>query len=136
MILFVRGTVLPEFCSLVQRNPSLHFSQLASHSSGGPRRLENDQASNQTWLLNLCIPTFIRDIERRLNVAVMAFRGKQMMKKILKKVGEENLAPGVKESLVKYIPKSKVVMGRAQRGIFAGRHIRFGNQVSEDGGNK
>lgn len=58
------------------------------------------------------------------------------MKKILKKVGEENLAPGVKESLVKYIPKSKVVMGRAQRGIFAGRHIRFGNQVSEDGGNK
>ncbi|XP_004307076.1 PREDICTED: 54S ribosomal protein L24, mitochondrial-like [Fragaria vesca subsp. vesca] len=30
----------------------------------------------------------------------------------------------------------KVLMGRAQRGIFAGRHIQFGNNVSEDGGNK
>lgn len=66
----------------------------------------------------------------------MAFRGKEMMKKILKKVGENNLAPGVKESLKKCIPDSKVVMNRAKRGIYAGRHIQFGNRVSEDGGNK
>ncbi|XP_022965371.1 uncharacterized protein LOC111465250 [Cucurbita maxima] len=66
----------------------------------------------------------------------MAFRGKEMMKKILKKVGENNLAPGVKDSLKKCIPDSKVVMNRAKRGIFAGRHIQFGNRVSEDGGNK
>ena len=66
----------------------------------------------------------------------MAFRGKEMMKKILKKVGENNLAPGVKDSLKKCIPDSKIVMGRANRGIYAGRHIRFGNRVSEDGGNK
>ncbi|XP_028761421.1 54S ribosomal protein L24, mitochondrial-like [Neltuma alba] len=66
----------------------------------------------------------------------MAFRGKEMMKKVLKKVGEHNLAPGVKESLEKCMPKSKVVMGRAKRGIYAGRHIQFGNRVSEDGGNK
>ncbi|CAK9321440.1 unnamed protein product [Citrullus colocynthis] len=66
----------------------------------------------------------------------MAFRGKEMMKKILKKVGEKNLAPGVKDSLKKCIPDSKVVMNRAKRGIYAGRHIQFGNRVSEDGGNK
>ncbi|KAF3447650.1 hypothetical protein FNV43_RR12837 [Rhamnella rubrinervis] len=66
----------------------------------------------------------------------MAFRGKEMMKNIVKKVGDKNLAPGVKQSLKKCIPDSKIVMGRAKRGIFAGRHIQFGNQVSEDGGNK
>ncbi|XP_059460511.1 large ribosomal subunit protein bL28m [Corylus avellana] len=67
----------------------------------------------------------------------MAFRGKEMMKKVLKNVGgEKNLAPGMKESLKKCIPDSKVVMGRAKRGLFAGRHIQFGNRVSEDGGNK
>lgn len=59
-----------------------------------------------------------------------------MMKKILKKVGENNLAPGVKDSLKKCIPDSKIVMNRAKRGIFAGRHIQFGNRISEDGGNK
>ncbi|OAY25345.1 54S ribosomal protein L24, mitochondrial [Manihot esculenta] len=66
----------------------------------------------------------------------MAYRGKEMMKKVLKKVGENNLTPGVKESLKKSIPDSKVVMGRAKRGLFAGRHIQFGNRISEDGGNK
>ncbi|KAB1204435.1 50S ribosomal protein L28 [Morella rubra] len=67
----------------------------------------------------------------------MAFRGKEMMKKVLKNVGgEKNLAPGMKDSLKKCIPNSKVVMGRAKRGLFAGRHIQFGNRVSEDGGNK
>ena len=60
-----------------------------------------------------------------------------MVKKIMKKIGgEKNLDPGVKESLKKCLPDNKVVMGRAQRGIFAGRHIQFGNQVSEKGGNK
>jgi len=59
------------------------------------------------------------------------------MKKVLKNIGgEKNLAPGMKESLKKCIPDSKVVMGRAKRGLFAGRHIQFGNRVSEDGGNK
>ncbi|KAA8521772.1 hypothetical protein F0562_012445 [Nyssa sinensis] len=67
----------------------------------------------------------------------MAFRSREMMKKIMKKIGgEKNLAPGVKESLKKCIPDSKVVMGRAHRGLYAGRHIQFGNRVSEDGGNK
>lgn len=66
----------------------------------------------------------------------MAFRSKEMYKKIIQKVGEKNLAPGVKESVKKCLPDSKVVMGRAKRGIYAGRHIQFGNQVSEDGGNK
>lgn len=66
----------------------------------------------------------------------MAFRSKETMKKILKKVGEDNITKGVKEALTKNIPNNKVVMGRAKRGLFAGRHIQFGNQVSEDGGNK
>ncbi|MBA0848261.1 hypothetical protein Goshw_030303 [Gossypium schwendimanii] len=66
----------------------------------------------------------------------MAFRGKEMMKKLLKKVGEKNLAHGVKEQLQKSIPDSKVVMNRAKRGLYAGRHIQFGNSISEDGGNK
>ncbi|XP_022751819.1 uncharacterized protein LOC111300457 [Durio zibethinus] len=66
----------------------------------------------------------------------MAFRGKEMMKKLMKKVGESNMAPGVKEQLKKCIPDSKVVMGRAKRGLYAGRHIQFGNRISEDGGNK
>ncbi|GLT49287.1 hypothetical protein SLA2020_228540 [Shorea laevis] len=66
----------------------------------------------------------------------MAFRGKEMMKKLMKKVGENNLAPGVKEQLKKCIPDSKIVMNRAKRGLYAGRHIQFGNQISEDGGNK
>lgn len=59
-----------------------------------------------------------------------------MMKKLLKKVGEKNLAHGVKEQLQKSIPDSKVVMNRAKRGLYAGRHIQFGNRISEDGGNK
>ncbi|KAG0480263.1 hypothetical protein HPP92_010845 [Vanilla planifolia] len=37
---------------------------------------------------------------------------------------------------VKMSPTNKIVMGRAKRGIFAGRHIQFGNKISEDGGNK
>ncbi|KAL3819035.1 hypothetical protein ACJIZ3_004940 [Penstemon smallii] len=67
----------------------------------------------------------------------MAFRSREMMKKIIKKIGgEKNLGPGVKEQLKRSVPDTKVVMGRAHRGIYAGRHIQFGNRVSEDGGNK
>ncbi|KAL9691977.1 hypothetical protein QQ045_012405 [Rhodiola kirilowii] len=66
----------------------------------------------------------------------MAFRSKEIMKKVLRKVGEKELSPSVKEQLKKCMPDSKVVMNRADRGIFAGRHIRYGNRVSEDGGNK
>nr|GEW29545.1 54S ribosomal protein L24, mitochondrial [Tanacetum cinerariifolium] len=67
----------------------------------------------------------------------MAFRSNEMVKKIMKKIGgDKNLEAGVKESLKKCLPDSKVVMGRAHRGIFAGRHIQFGNNVSEKGGNK
>lgn len=58
------------------------------------------------------------------------------MKKIVRKVGEDNVAPGVKESLKKCLPDNKLVMGRAKRGLYGGRHIQFGNQISEDGGNK
>lgn len=58
------------------------------------------------------------------------------MKKIVKNIGgEKNLASGVKQRLEKCVPNAKVVMGRAQRGLFAGRHIQFGNRVSEKGGN-
>lgn len=66
----------------------------------------------------------------------MAFRGNEMMKKVLKKVGEKNMTPRLKQSLEKSLPKSKIVMNRAKRGLFAGKHIQFGNSVSEDGGNK
>jgi len=59
-----------------------------------------------------------------------------MMKKVLKTVGENGLSRREKESLEKCMPRSKVVMNRAKRGLFAGRHIQFGNRVSEDGGNK
>ncbi|KAJ9675017.1 hypothetical protein PVL29_024115 [Vitis rotundifolia] len=62
----------------------------------------------------------------------MAFRSREMMKKIVKKMGDSKF----EESLKKYVPDSKVVMDRAKRGIYAGRHIQFGNRVSEDGGNK
>lgn len=58
------------------------------------------------------------------------------MKKIMKTVGENGLSRRDKESLEKCIPKNKIVMNRAKRGLFAGRHIQFGNRVSEDGGNK
>ncbi|KAK9167424.1 hypothetical protein Scep_002615 [Stephania cephalantha] len=67
----------------------------------------------------------------------MAFRTKELYKNIVRKVGgEEMLGPGVKESLMQCLPKSKVVMGRAKRGLYAGRHIQFGNQISDKGGNK
>ncbi|CAI0457382.1 unnamed protein product [Linum tenue] len=66
----------------------------------------------------------------------MAFRGREMMNKVLRKVGGKDLPTAIKGALKKAIPDRKVVMGRAQRGLFAGKHIQFGNQISEDGGNK
>ncbi|KAM5565387.1 large ribosomal subunit protein bL28m [Rosa sericea] len=67
----------------------------------------------------------------------MALRAKEMMRSVMKKVGDKNLNPRLKQELKKNrLPDPKIVMGRAQRGIFAGRHIQFGNNVSEDGGNK
>ncbi|WCJ33664.1 Ribosomal L28 family [Euphorbia peplus] len=66
----------------------------------------------------------------------MSFRGREIMNKVLKKVGEKNLAPGVKDSLKKCIPDKRIIMNRAKRGLFAGRHIQYGNSISEDGGNK
>lgn len=40
------------------------------------------------------------------------------------------LAPAARRAL------ARVVQGKARRGVFAGKHIKFGNNVSEDGGNK
>lgn len=66
----------------------------------------------------------------------MSFRSKEIMKRIVKNIGgEKNLTSGVKQQLEKCVPNTKVVMGRAHRGLFAGRHIQFGNRVSEKGGN-
>ena len=31
---------------------------------------------------------------------------------------------------------TRAVCNRARRGLYAGRIVRFGNQISEDGGNK
>ncbi|KAF6142358.1 hypothetical protein GIB67_002336 [Kingdonia uniflora] len=66
----------------------------------------------------------------------MAFRSKEVLRKIVRDVGKENLVPLVKEVAKKYPSKIKVVMGSAKRGIFAGRHIQFGDQISENGGNR
>jgi large subunit ribosomal protein L28 len=67
----------------------------------------------------------------------MSFRAREMYKKVVRRVGGEGELPAqLMESVKNMLPNSKVVMGRAKRGIFAGRHIQFGNNVSEDGGNK
>lgn len=67
----------------------------------------------------------------------MAFRSQELFKKVMRKMGGPDALPAnVKETLKRHLPNSKIVMGRAKRGIFAGKHIQFGNKVSEDGGNK
>ncbi|XP_066400153.1 large ribosomal subunit protein bL28m-like [Miscanthus floridulus] len=67
----------------------------------------------------------------------MSFRAREMYKKVVRRVGVEGKLPAeLMKSVKDMLPDSNVVMGRAKRGIFAGRHIRFGNKVSEDGGNK
>ena len=67
----------------------------------------------------------------------MSFRAKEIYNKVVRRVGGEGKLPAeLMESVKNMLPNRKVVMGRAKRGIFAGRHIQFGNKVSEDGGNK
>ncbi|XP_008776118.1 54S ribosomal protein L24, mitochondrial-like [Phoenix dactylifera] len=66
----------------------------------------------------------------------MAFRAQEIYKKIVRKVGKDSVPAEMLESVRKCLPNNKLVMGRAKRGIYAGRHIQFGNKVSEDGGNK
>ncbi|KAJ3670350.1 hypothetical protein LUZ60_010674 [Juncus effusus] len=67
----------------------------------------------------------------------MSFRAQQMYKKIVRKIGgEDGLPKQAIESIKNILPNNKLVMNRAKRGIFAGKHIQFGNKVSEDGGNK
>ncbi|KAG1347280.1 54S ribosomal protein L24, mitochondrial [Cocos nucifera] len=65
----------------------------------------------------------------------MSFRAREIYNKVVRKVGDWVPAE-VLESVRKGLPNNKLVMGRAKRGIYAGRHIQFGNKVSEDGGNK
>ncbi|XP_010931519.1 large ribosomal subunit protein bL28m [Elaeis guineensis] len=65
----------------------------------------------------------------------MSFRAREIYKKVVRKVGD-SVPAEVLESMRKGLPNNKLVMGRAKRGIYAGRHIQFGNKVSEDGGNK
>ncbi|CAA0810596.1 Ribosomal L28 family [Striga hermonthica] len=92
-----------------------------------------DAQMDDKWCWNMGT----RESAEKVTSLTMAFRSREMMKKIVKKIGgEQNLAPAVKEQLKKSVPDRKVVMGRAHRGLFAGRHIQFGNRVSEDGGNK
>ncbi|KAK8939943.1 hypothetical protein KSP40_PGU019571 [Platanthera guangdongensis] len=64
----------------------------------------------------------------------MSFRAQELYKKLVRKVGKDVPAE-VMESIKRQLPNKKIVMGRAKRGIFAGRHIQFGNKISEDGGN-
>ena len=67
----------------------------------------------------------------------MSFRAREMYKKVVRRVGSDGkLLAELMKSVKDMLPDSKVVMGRAKHGIFAGRHIQFGNKVSEDGGNK
>ncbi|TVU35879.1 hypothetical protein EJB05_17786 [Eragrostis curvula] len=67
----------------------------------------------------------------------MSFRAREMYKKVVRRVGGDGKLPtDLMDSAKNMLPNNKVVMGRAKRGIFAGRHIQFGNKVSEDGGNK
>ncbi|XVE55823.1 hypothetical protein DITRI_Ditri03aG0188200 [Diplodiscus trichospermus] len=63
-------------------------------------------------------------------------KGKDRIQREGNDEGRNNLASGVKELLKKCIPNSKVVMNHAKCGLYAGRHIQFGNRISEDGGNK
>ena len=67
----------------------------------------------------------------------MSCRAREMYKKVVRRVdGDGKLPAELMKSVKDTLPNSKVVMGRAKRGIFAGHHIQFGNKVSEDGGNK
>uniref|UniRef100_A0A0D6QYX8 Large ribosomal subunit protein bL28m n=1 Tax=Araucaria cunninghamii TaxID=56994 RepID=A0A0D6QYX8_ARACU len=66
----------------------------------------------------------------------MASRQRAMLKKLLPLMKGQPMSDEAKEALRKKLPNNNCIMGRAKRGIYAGRHIQFGNQISEDGGNK
>ncbi|RZC74918.1 hypothetical protein C5167_050397 [Papaver somniferum] len=68
----------------------------------------------------------------------MSFKSGDTITKVLKKVGADKLGKGVNETVKKFTPSnsSKITMGRAKRGLYGGVHIKFGDQVSEDGGNR
>ncbi|ONK74726.1 uncharacterized protein A4U43_C03F9510 [Asparagus officinalis] len=66
----------------------------------------------------------------------MSFRAREMYNKIAKKAGADSMPSQVMESVKKMIPNTKIVMNRAKRGIFAGRHIQFGNKIALQGLNK
>jgi large subunit ribosomal protein L28 len=66
----------------------------------------------------------------------MASRSKAMLKNLLPKIKGEGVSAEAIAAWRKALPKNKCVMGRAKRGLYGGRHIQFGNNISEDGGNK
>lgn len=49
----------------------------------------------------------------------MAIRGKELMKQVLNKVGENNMTPAMKESLEKSIPDSKVLPAATSNSLIA-----------------
>nr|CAB3454556.1 unnamed protein product [Digitaria exilis] len=65
----------------------------------------------------------------------MSFRAREMYKKVHRVGGEGKLPADLMKTVKAMLPDRKVVMGRAKYGIFVGRHIRFGNKISEDGCN-
>eukprot|EP01018_Ginkgo_biloba_P025235 Gb_05814 [translate_table: standard] len=67
----------------------------------------------------------------------MALRSRAMLKKLLPKIkGGDAMTLKAKEALRRALPTNKCIMNRANRGLYAGQHIQFGNQISEYGGNK
>lgn len=69
-------------------------------------------------------------------VITMASRSKAMLKNLFQKSKGEGVSAEAIEAWKKALPNNKCIMGRAKRGLYGGRHIQFGNQISEDGGNK
>ena len=81
-----------------------------------------------------------RSGSREVAAAAVEARGRDVVSGagdvVVRRVGGEGKLPAELMLMANMLPDSKVVMGRAKRGIYAGRHIQFGNKVSEDGGNK
>lgn len=69
-------------------------------------------------------------------VIPMASRSKGMLRNLLSKTKGEGVSAEAVEAWRKALPKNNRTMGRAKRGLYGGRHIQFGNNISEDGGNK
>jgi len=66
----------------------------------------------------------------RGSVCRVASRRRVVVDRSRARMRVRDLAPAVRRAL------ARVVQGKARRGVFAGKHIKFGNRVSEDGGNK